>query len=145
MAFVAHIIKVNPLLRNKITIGADYYYHHPYSLRLPFSKTIADTTTVVQLQYPDIFESLHSHACENGYKTEITELQCEPWGSDFPLPGNSVHGLQFALLRSLDYLGNKNKSVIRIWGVELLLLKWLHKRHRGIEEQMGLVERVNCI
>jgi hypothetical protein len=143
MAFVAHIIKINPSLRKKITIGADYYYHHPYSLRLPFSKTIADTNTVVQLQYPDIFESLHSHAHENGYKTEVAELQCEPWGSGFPLPGNSVNGLQFALLRSLDYLNNQTQSLIRIWGVEILLLNWLYKKDKRIEEQVGLVGRVN--
>lgn len=143
MAFVEHLISTSPQFQDRLTIGADYYYHHPYSQRFPFSHTIADTNTVVQMQYPDIFDTLRTHAQQYGYRTEITELQCEPWGSDFPLPGNSVHGLQFALFRSLDYLDNQKKSLIRIWGVEQLLLNWLYNKGKEINEQITLIRAIN--
>ena len=68
----------------------------------------------------------------------------EPWGK-FVSPGASARELRFVLLRCINnILDPEDNSVVRLWGIELLVKKILSNRLTAEEKEIvNIIKKIN--
>ena len=109
----------------KTCVGYDHYYNNGELLHLPLVEhfdSINFGRFWLDWRITKLFRELKKHNI--GF--EITEAQLEPWGI-IKTPGNSLHDLQFMLLRLWNnFLPNPHESLtIKYWGIETLAQAFL--------------------
>lgn len=143
------LVRRDPAFRDNLLSGIDYYYKNPAYKEPPVLGKLfdwVDPITLTRLKGRDAFEEHRRDAHRVGFKVEVTEAQAEPWGSLIS-PGNSAQGFRFVLLRCMDHiLDPAAESVVRVWGVELLVKRMfegsLTREHKEIIE---LITTINSL
>lgn len=136
-------IQRNLSLRNRLISGYNFFYHVPGVRYIPFFGVL-DSITLSNLTFQRVHKKNIEWAKTIGFKIEITEAQTEPW---LPIvsPGSSSREFKFMLLRSVNNLLNyRQKSVLRVWGIEHLSLSFVKEKiTKEQEEIIDLIKKIN--
>jgi|GEM_PF-6148013 len=117
-SFIEQMLKTDPSLQEKLIAGFDWYGLTPLGQQLPLADRPLDMNAVVRIAGgADIIQKHLSSARRNGFLSEGTEIQWEPWGQ-YTGPGNSLAELIFALTRSLRLSDPTRSTLLRLWGIE---------------------------
>lgn len=137
--FYKSLTKDDPLLKNRLIIGVNYFYKTPFSRKLPLAG-IVDSISFKN----DLFAKNIESAKKVGYKIEITEGQAEPWPPSLT-PGNSASEFRFMILRCANHILDIEKpSIIRVWGIENLTVKAFEQRlDMQHKEILGIIKIIN--
>jgi hypothetical protein len=139
---LARLQRNNPRLAGRLVSGFDFHYKTPNRDSYPVIRHFD------QIAYARPFtatpEDHQRDARKLGFRIEVTEGQMEPYGY-FTAPGNSAKDFRYMLLRLLDkVLDPQAPALIRIWGVEDLVMRIAAgdetAEHRQIIE---LIETIN--
>ncbi len=127
-----------------VITGVDVYPETPHSMTVPFSDGLQVDTQMALLS-SRTEHVLHDYVADmttSGIRTEVTELQAEPWGNRTQ-PGNSAQSLRFAVLRSFPFVDTSKPTTLRLWGIEHLYAKLVKgeetEEHKKIGELIRLV------
>lgn len=130
----------------EVISGVDVYPETPHSMTVPRSNGLQVDTQMALLASRGE-HVLHDYVADmttSGIRTEVTELQAEPWGNRTQ-PGNSAQSLRFAVLRSLPFVDTSKPTTLRLWGIEHLYAKLVKgketEEHKKIDE---LVQMINA-
>lgn len=141
--FYQRVIDTKPMLRERLIVGYNFFYKVPKARTVPGIGTF-DSITINNINFKKLWKKNIEWSRQIGYKIEVTEGQTEPW---LPItsPGNSALEFRFLTLRVIKYLLNqKEKSVLRIWGIEHLALARLDDRlSRDQIEIIEIIQSVN--
>lgn len=140
------VLKKYPNIGDKLIIGVNHYYKHPYSFLLS-NEDIADTYAFTQLDL-GLFGNLKGEKeriIGNGIKIMTTELQIEPWYPEWKSPGNNFNEFIFVLLRNMKFLNLNStwKTPILLWGVEEMYANAMKNPSKGLRDIMKTVRMIN--
>lgn len=137
------INKNDPQIKGELISGYDYYPNHPKYPVIPIVGTV-DAISLSKIQNGDLYTKQIKESIKQGVKIEITEGQAEPWGN-IKQPGNSAKAFRFMVQRSTNHvLSPREKSVIRIWGIEYLANIALSGHATKEHEQIfDLIQNIN--
>ncbi|OGH39269.1 MAG: hypothetical protein A2905_00195 [Candidatus Levybacteria bacterium RIFCSPLOWO2_01_FULL_36_10] len=141
--FYERILMKNPKFKDKLISGFDYYYLFPPFSSIPLIGKL-DLISINKIFTGDDCALNIKKSREAGFKIEITEVQMEPWGK-FVSPGASARELRFVLLRCINnILDPEGNSVVRLWGIELLVKKILSNRLTAEEKEIvNIIKKIN--
>lgn len=137
------LIRRNPDMAEKLTLGYDYYYKKPKLSDKPFLRFL-DPITRAKMMGNESLKKNKQDAKKYGYNIEITEGQAEAWKPYFS-PGNSAQEFRFMILRCMNEVLNMDRqSVLRIWGAEPLVRRMMNDDLTGDHDQIiDMIKRVN--
>lgn len=128
----------------EVITGVDVYPDTPQSAEIPLTNGLrVDTQMAVEsLRGRNVIPQYVEGMKKSSIRTEITELQVEPW-KDRQKPGNDVQSLRFAVLRSLPFVDGTQPTTMRLWGIEHLYAQ----RAKGVEtgEHQKIYELIRLI
>lgn len=109
------------------TVGLDVYEEQNMIGKVPYLGLHPDTITgLFVLHEPNLIEDTVTQLEAGGIQLEATELQFERWGdADRPYPPGTLYHLQYMLLRYCRHFLGKQPQVIRLWGIEQFMQKYL--------------------
>jgi hypothetical protein len=120
-AFIAGQVERDPALRGRFASGYNYYPFTPPPVDAPF---IGDWLVALRRWWysPRRSAARNWSRARNpfgGYRIEVSEAQCEPWGRE-QRPGNSLVLYQHILAECIDHIlePGQAESAIRMWGIE---------------------------
>jgi hypothetical protein len=141
--FYQRIISKNKKLKHRLILGYNFFYKVPHARTVPILGTF-DSISLTNLSRKKLCRKNIDWAQDIGYAIEVTEAQTEPW---LPIitPGNSAQEFRFLLLRSVYHLlDGRKKSLMRIWGIEHLVLAKKMKMLTPDQQQIiELIQRIN--
>lgn len=117
------------------TLGLNYYYAVDNLVNLP--KFYLFNSNTIGNWGDFTVRKIHNLRSQNFFKLEVTEAQMEPWGrADFP--GNSLQSLVYVLLQTARFLKMDQNwpVVIRVWGVEKLVEKYIENKNNSEHDNM---------
>lgn len=137
------LIRKDPEMRGKLTLGYDYYYKKPKLSDKPVIGYL-DPITRARMKGNESLRRNREDAKKYGYNIEVTEGQAEKWGQ-YVSPGNNSHEFNFMILRCMNEVLDMGRlSLLRIWGAEGLAMKIisgsLTDDHRQI---ISLIKKIN--
>ncbi len=127
------------------TVGMDSYEEQDI-FKFPYFNFFPDTISALSILYSDqIITSTLAELAEHGISFEATELQFERWVTllrEHP-PGTLYH-LQFMLLRYMNSFLKDDSQLVRVWGFEQFLKKYLiHPEDPEIKKLIPFIQRIN--
>jgi hypothetical protein len=120
-ALFERLIQSDAALRGRLVSGYNYYPFTPPPLDFP--GTGGPLAALRRLWYSPrrsaAADRAHPSDRASGYRIEVTEAQCEPWGREVRA-GNSLLLYQHVLAECIDHIldPGQDESVIRMWGLE---------------------------
>lgn len=141
--FYSSLISETPELRNRLVLGYNYFYNVPGE-RIIKGIGRVDSITQTKFSGRNICSKNLQWGTHIGYKTEVTEAQVEPW-DPIITPGNDAGEFRFLLARSIENLIDcAMPSVIRLWGIEHLALRyWRNDLTNQHEQIIDLIQAIN--
>jgi hypothetical protein len=113
------LLGTDPSLRGRLVSGYNYYPFTPPPLDLP---VVGEQLAALRRWWyaPRRGAAANrARARSTGYRIEVSEAQCEPWGTE-QRAGNSLALYQHVLAECIDHIlePQQAESVIRMWGIE---------------------------
>lgn len=122
---VTQLAKVFP--QASFTVGLDIYEEQDMIGKVPYLGLHPDTITgLFVLHQPNLIQDTVTQLEAAGIRLEATELQFERWGDANRIyPPGTLYHLQYMLLRYCRHFLGKKPQVIRLWGIEQFMQKYL--------------------
>lgn len=119
------LIKKTEFDPSSFILGYNYYYKVPGQAENFILKYLDNL--ILTNPFSIGTRRLKQLSSRQDFEIEVAELQAEPW-LHLKSPGNSAKEFKFAIIRSIQDMLNldqSEKSVIRYWGIEELIIKFL--------------------